>query len=259
MIHVPARAWPIAIPAVELIADKEQGPTGGPALKAYRCPAGKWTLGLGETDGIEPGMRCTADQAWDMLLRDLNARTSAVRAMLVEPANDNELGALVSLAYNIGVPALKKSTVLRLHNKGDKTGAARAFAMWNKARVDGVLQVLNGLTARRAAEAALYLTPDQQAWREPMAQAVEPEQAAAASTRVQTGAVAGAVGAAGLIDQVKEYLGPVGDGVKWVKGFAADTLGDAVMPGEWLPWALLLGVGGFLAWHFLRQRSEGVA
>lgn len=259
MIQVPPRPWPISIPAVELIAEKEQGPKGGPALKSYKCPAGKWTLGFGETDGIKPGMTCTADQAWDLLLRDLTARTSEIQAMLTEPANDNELGAMTSLAYNVGLAAFKKSTVLRLHNKGDRAGAARAFAMWNKARVDGELQVLNGLTARRAAEAALYLTPDQQAWREPMPQAVEPEQAPAASTRMQTGAVAGAVGAAGLIDQVKEYLGPVGDGVKWVKGFAADTLGDAVMPGEWLPWALLLGVGGFLAWHFFRQRSQGVA
>lgn len=73
------------------------------------------------------------------------------------PPTPNELGALVSLAYNIGVDALAGSTVLRRHNAGDREGAAHAFAMWNKARVNGRLRVLPGLVKRRAAEAALYL------------------------------------------------------------------------------------------------------
>lgn len=59
---------------------------------------------------------------------------------------------LVSLAYNIGLSALARSTVLRLHRAGDYAGAAKAFAMWNKAGG----RVLAGLTRRRAAEAELY-------------------------------------------------------------------------------------------------------
>lgn len=151
MIQAPDRPWPIARTAVELIADREQGPNGGPALKAYKCPAGVWTLGFGETAGVKPGMTCTESEAWDMLLRDLTARTQAVQGMLTLPANENQLGALVSLVYNIGLEAFKKSSVLRLHNAGDFAGAARAFRLWDKARVNGKLQVLAGLTARRAA------------------------------------------------------------------------------------------------------------
>lgn len=262
MIKAPDRDWPIAIAAVELIADKEQGPNGGPALKAYKCPAGIWTLGLGETDGIKPGMTCTADQAWDMLLRDLTSRAAAVQAMLTEPANENELGALVSLAYNIGLRDDKKkaglyhSSVLRLHNKGDKAAAALAFLNFNKARVGGVLQVLNGLTARRAAESALYLKPDAQAWREPMPQAVEPEQAPMDSTRVQTGTVAAGAGALGLLGEAKGTLGPIGDAIGSTKDFLADTLG---LPTNLTPYLLLIAVGGFLAWHFWKQRRQGVA
>lgn len=255
-ILVPSRAWPIAIPAVELIADKEQGPNGGPALKAYKCPAGVWTLGFGETAGIKPGMTCTADEAWDLLLRDLTARASEIKAVLTEPANDNELGAMTSLAYNVGLAAFKKSTVLRLHNKGDKAGAARAFAMWNQARVDGALQVLKGLTARRAAEAALYLAPDQLAWREPMPQAVEPEQAPAASARVQTGVATAGLGVLGVIGEAKDALGPVGEAVASAKGLLADALG---IPQQYVPLALLVAVGGFLVWHFMRQRRDGIA
>lgn len=256
MMKIPDRDWPIALAAVDLIAEKEQGPNGGPALKAYKCPAGVWTLGLGETAGVKPGMTCTESEAWDMLLRDLTARAKAVQALLTLPANDNQLGALVSLTYNIGLEAFKKSSVLRLHNLGDFAAAARAFALWNKAKVGGKLQVLAGLTARRAAEAALYLKPDAQEWREPMAQAVEPEQAPAASTRVQTGAAVGGLGILGAVGEAKEALGPVGETVAAAKGLLADTLG---IPTQYVPLALLVAVGGFLIYHFTRQRREGVA
>lgn len=256
MIHAPDRPWPIAVAAVELIADKEQGPNGGPALKAYKCPAGVWTLGLGETDGIKPGMTCTADQAWDMLLRDLKTRTQAVQALLTIPANDNQLGALVSLTYNIGLEAFRKSSVLRLHNLGDFAAAARAFDLWNKAKVNGKLVVLAGLTARRKAEGALYLQPDEHDWREPMPQAVEPEQAPVASTRVQTGGAVAGLGVLGAVGEAKEALGPVGETVAAAKGLLAESLG---IPTQYVPLALLVAVGGFLIWHFYGQRKQGVA
>jgi lysozyme len=256
MIQVPVRAWPISADGVQLIADKEQGPNGGPALKAYKCPAGVWTLGLGETDGIKPGMTCTADQAWDMLLRDLTTRAQALQAMLMLPANENQLGALVSLVYNIGLEAFRKSSVLRLHNKGDFAAAARAFDLWNKAKVNGVLVVMAGLTARRKAEAALYLTPDAEDWRHPMPQAVEPEQAPVASTRVQAGAATAGLGVLGAIGEAKDTLGPVGEAVAGAKGLLADTLG---VPQQYVPLALLVAVGAFLVWHFSKQRAQGVA
>jgi lysozyme len=47
---------------------------------------------------------------------------------------------------------LNDSTLLRLHKRGDYAGAKDQFARWNKN--DG--KVMNGLTRRRAAEAALY-------------------------------------------------------------------------------------------------------
>jgi hypothetical protein len=54
---------------------------------------------------------------------------------------------------------LKNVEALRKHNEGDYDAAARAFGLWNKAKnpATGQLQVLRGLTARRAAESALYL------------------------------------------------------------------------------------------------------
>lgn len=71
--------------------------------------------------------------------------------------SQNAFDALVSLAYNIGIRALKQSSVYRHIKKGDKKAAADAFLAWNKARVGGRLTVLSGLSKRRTAERALFL------------------------------------------------------------------------------------------------------
>jgi lysozyme len=66
----------------------------------------------------------------------------------------NQLGALVSFAYNIGSGALAKSTLLKKHLAADYAGVACEFPKWKF----GGGQVLPGLIKRRAAEAALYLS-----------------------------------------------------------------------------------------------------
>ncbi len=139
----------------------EQGPGGGPALRAYRCPAGVWTIGWGHTGpDVHEGQTITEAEADRLLDLDLDEAEADVAAKITVPTNDNAFAAMVSLRFNIGRDAFAGSTVLRLHNAGDWAGAARAFALWNKARnAQGKLVVLNGLVRRRAAEAALYMTP----------------------------------------------------------------------------------------------------
>lgn len=158
--------WPIAYEAVLEIARSE-----GCRLKAYRCPAGVPTIGWGHTGGVKMGDTCTQEQADAWFSIDLSVYADGVQRELKRDASDNELGAMVSLAYNIGLSGFSRSTVLKRHNEGDRQSAARAFALWNKSRINGVLQVVDGLTSRRAREAALYLSDDSQ----PMPQEVEPE------------------------------------------------------------------------------------
>ena len=165
--------WPIAYEAVLEIARSE-----GCKLKAYHCPAGKPTIGWGHTRGVKMGDTCTQEQADTWMLEDVTEFTNGVRGALKRDASDNELGALVSFAFNVGmgtadgkVKGFLTSTVLKKHNEGDRQSAARAFGLWNKARINGVLQVVDGLTSRRAREAAMYLSDDMQ----PMPQVVEPE------------------------------------------------------------------------------------
>lgn len=133
--------------------------------EAYRDVAGVWTIGYGTTAAANvgvtpvPGMTITKAEAEWYLQKAVNKFASQVEAMLTAPANDNEFGAFVSLAYNIGPGAFGKSSALRHFNAGKKDLAANAILAWNKATVKGRKQVVRGLARRREAEKALFLSP----------------------------------------------------------------------------------------------------
>lgn len=147
--------------------DKRVSPRGiklmhafeGCRLDAYPDPGSKdghpWTIGYGSTGpGIAKGVRWTQEQADARFAADLDAKYGkAVNDMLGDaPTTQSQFDALVSLCYNIGIAALRGSTVMRRHKARDYQGAADAFVMWNKN--DG--KVMRGLTRRRLAEADLY-------------------------------------------------------------------------------------------------------
>lgn len=254
----PALPWPIPLAAVGLIAEFEQGPRGGVALRTYLCPAGVPTIGWGETDPDKavPGGRCTKEQADQWLLDDLAQRTAQARALLKRHADPHQLGAMVSLAYNIGMANFAKSTVLKAFNRGDLAAAGRAFRLWNKAKVKGVLTDLAGLTRRRAAEEALFLTPDPETTAvELMPQAVASESNMAASPIVQAGTVTAGAGVVSVLAEAGAQLGTVTPVLEQAKD-AVQVLG---VPPEWVLPALLLAAGGLIVWHRWKQRSGGWA
>lgn len=132
----------------------------GCSLRAYKCPAGIWTIGYGTTAaagvGVVPheGMTITQAQADHYLNLTIEKFSAGVAALLTRATTQNEFGAFVSLAYNIGLGAFRKSSALRHFNAGDHAKAADAILMWNKAGG----KVLAGLTRRRVAERDLFLT-----------------------------------------------------------------------------------------------------
>lgn len=128
----------------------------GLRLKAYLCPAGVPTIGYGSTgDHVRMGMTITEQEAEALLLKDLSRFETGVAAVAGK-MTQGQFGAMVSLAFNIGLGAFGRSTVLRRHLAGDHAGAANAFGMWNKSGN----RVLAGLVSRRADEAALYRAID---------------------------------------------------------------------------------------------------
>jgi lysozyme len=131
----------------------------GCELKAYKDVAGIWTIGYGHTLGVTAGMVYTQAQADQALASDLlSTETYVDKAVAGVDTTDNQFSAMISLTYNIGVGNFASSTVLREHLAGQTQKAADAFLLWNKATINGVLQVVKGLVNRRTAERALYLT-----------------------------------------------------------------------------------------------------
>jgi lysozyme len=133
----------------------------GCVLKAYKCPAGVWTIGFGNTfyeDGtkVKEGDVITQQRADELAKYIVEQFATSIRAMIKQPLNENQFSACVSLAYNIGTGGFKKSSVLRKLNVNptDPT-IADSFRLWNKG--GGV--VLKGLVRRREAEIALYFKP----------------------------------------------------------------------------------------------------
>jgi len=119
--------------------------------KAYKCPAGVWTIGYGHTLNVRPNDVITEAQATTLLEEELQEYAAKV-AKIVPSANQNQFDAMVSFAYNLGVNALGTSTLLKKHLAGDYKGAQAEFLRWDKANG----KVLAGLTKRRQQESALY-------------------------------------------------------------------------------------------------------
>lgn len=123
----------------------------------YRCPAKVLTIGYGHTRTAKPGMCVTKAQAEALLKDDVALAEREVNRLINVPLNDNQFAALVSLVFNVGSSPLLKTLGKKL-NAGDYQGAADEILRWDKATVDGKLTVLPGLSRRRKAERALFLS-----------------------------------------------------------------------------------------------------
>jgi lysozyme len=127
--------------------------------KPYKCPAGIPTIGYGATyypSGSKVSLNdkaITEGQASTMLMNMLRTYEKSVDTFCRDDINQNQFDALVAFAYNVGINALKSSTLLKKVNANPNDPAIRAeFLKWNKANG----RALKGLTNRRIAEADLY-------------------------------------------------------------------------------------------------------
>jgi lysozyme len=131
-------------------------------LKAYRCPAGVWTIGWGHTGSpghpVEAGDRITEEAAGELLAADVARVELDLPKVVGVPLNQNQWDALVSLCFNLrggalGLPRIAPRLFAKL-NSGDYAGASRE--MLDIDRANG--KVLPGLARRRAAERELFVS-----------------------------------------------------------------------------------------------------
>ena len=129
----------------------------GLRLKAYRCPAGIWTIGYGHTGSdVREGMTISEEEADSLLASDLERFERVVSRLVMASIGQNRFDALVSFCYNVGEGNFERSTLLCKVNANpyDKS-IYDEFKRWNKA--GGKPE--KGLTERRLAEALLYFEP----------------------------------------------------------------------------------------------------
>lgn len=136
---------------LELIGNAE-----GCRREPYTCPAGYLTDGIGNTHGVKSGTRKTDAQiAADWEKNILAAEQCVDRFGNGKRLSDNTFSAVASITFNVGCPAMRKSTLYRLLNQGQVEAACNEFPRWVYA---GKLK-LPGLVKRREAEKQLCLMP----------------------------------------------------------------------------------------------------
>lgn len=128
----------------------------------YKCSAGIPTIGYGNTyyeDGTrvklsdEPITIKRGEKLLEMVVKQFE---QGVNKLVKVDLNQNQFDALVSFAYNVGLGALAKSTLLKkINNNPFDENILYQFKRWDKA--NGVS--LKGLRKRRNEEAFLYQTP----------------------------------------------------------------------------------------------------
>lgn len=126
-------------------------------LKAYKCPAGVWTIGYGHTQGVYQGQEITREEAERLFSSDIAKFEMGVRNLTVGLGlSDIQIDALVSLAFNIGLSAFKCSTLLKKIkvNPNDREVITDEWKKWRLANG----KVSNGLVRRRAEEIDMYFS-----------------------------------------------------------------------------------------------------
>lgn len=121
----------------------------GCRLQAYRDSVGVLTIGYGHTGGVKAGRVISQGFAEELLKADLTKFERNVAKYTPFVMNQNQFDALVSFAFNCGAGNLKK-----LVSGRTPAQVAAKIPEYNKAGG----RVLAGLTRRRQAERALFLS-----------------------------------------------------------------------------------------------------
>jgi lysozyme len=121
----------------------------GLRLNSYEDSVGVWTIGYGHTLGVKAGQTITQQQAQAFLQQDLAVAEAPVNKLGLN-LTDNQFAALVSFTFNLGGGNLNK-----LMSQGLAAAPDRILLFDHAGG-----KVLPGLTRRRQAERALFLTPD---------------------------------------------------------------------------------------------------
>lgn len=142
--------YPIPQAAIDIIKLFE-----GCNLQPYKDSAGLLSIGIGHLIKSDEdfGDDITQDEADELLRKDLQQAAIGVEGTVSRTdLNDNQLSALISFTFNLGVTRLLSSTLLRDVNAGNDANVPAEFNRW----IYAGNEVVEGLVRRRKAEGELY-------------------------------------------------------------------------------------------------------
>ena len=218
----------------------------GLRLKAYKCPAAVWTIGYGHTSAagapiVNPDLVITKDEAEEVLERDMEQYEEGVRKYVKVDLTQGQFDALVDFAYNAGVGALAKSTLLKKVNAEKFDEVPAEFMKWTK----GGGKELPGLVRRRRAEVKLWRGLDTEKPIPVDEARAEPDQPKASKSIMQSKEANAAVVAGGLgtVAVVREVMPMVKEGGDLLSSFSPTIL-----------ILLVIIAAAGVVWYFRKQR-----
>ncbi len=129
--------------------------TAGPGILLHRS---KCTRADYEKYGTKDRPKISDEEYEKMFKRNIEPREKELQEIIgsrrMRSTKRHEFSALLSLGWNIGMGALKTSSVMRFHKLRLGFAAGRAFLLWDKA--GSPPRPMAGLTRRRKAERHLY-------------------------------------------------------------------------------------------------------
>jgi lysozyme len=220
----------------------------GLRLQAYKCPAAVWTIGYGHTSSagapiVTADLEITRDEAEEVLRRDMGQYEDGVRKLVTVGITQGQFDALVDFAYNAGVGALQKSTLLKKVNAEKFDEVPAEFMKWTK----GGGRELLGLVRRRRAEVKLWRGLDTEKPVSVDEARTDPDQPKASKKITQSKEANAAVVAGGLgtVAVVREVMPMVKEG--------GDLLGS-LSPTILILFVIIAAAGA--VWYFRKQRLD---
>lgn len=127
----------------------------GLRLRAYKCPAGKYTIGYGHTANVKYGDIITVEKAEELLKKDVSFISRELNQVIKIELNQHQFDALVSFTFNVGIGAFTTSTLLKKINSNNLKEVPTQLLRW----VYVGKKITKGLVNRRKAEAELFIKP----------------------------------------------------------------------------------------------------
>lgn len=118
-------------------------------LNAY----GFLSIGYGHTFGVTPGQKITELEASRLLADDMAIYATFVSKIVTVPLSENQFSSLTAFCAHVSGDIFAKTDLVRLLNRGWYEQVPAQLRKWGE-KQSGIHK------ARRAAEAALWATPE---------------------------------------------------------------------------------------------------